>query len=403
MSALDGAISNIRLWRLGDFDHKILPTKNAIDKLRNILASNVGGGTMDLVWGPELDFKESNTQIFKFLGTEKYQPVLNSIYAGLGIPPTLTGIAGNGGGYTNNFVSLKTLIERLEYGRDLLSKFWNGEIRKVQKAMGFAQPAKIHFDNMILSDESAEKSLLVQLADRDIVSIETVRERFGEISDIEDARIKTENRGRKSKKVPPKTGPYHNAQIEDEYKKIGLNKDVITIDQVTDLKPKPEPVVQAPTTQPQDKKPNTSENPEGGRPKNSFDTQPRKRKVVNPRTNASLLIWATNAQKQISEMLQPALLAHYGKSNIRKLTKQESEEVELSKFVVLANLDPYTDISQDIILNILESSAKIKREILVEVDNLIKEYMDKNSKSPSVEDMRQIYCLAYSYVKSALS
>ena len=403
MSALDGAISNIRLWRLGDFDHKILPTKNAIDKLRNILASNVGGGTMDLVWGPELDFKESNTQIFKFLGTEKYQPVLNSIYAGLGIPPTLTGIAGNGGGYTNNFVSLKTLIERLEYGRDLLSKFWNGEIRKVQKAMGFAQPAKIHFDNMILSDESAEKSLLVQLADRDIVSIETVRERFGEISDIEDARIKTENRGRKSKKVPPKTGPYHNAQIEDEYKKIGLNKDVITIDQVTDLKPKPEPVVQAPTTQPQDKKPNTSENPEGGRPKNSFDTQPRKRKVVNPRTNASLLIWATNAQKQISEMLQPALLAHYGKSNIRKLTKQESEEVELSKFVVLANLDPYVDISQDIILNILESSAKIKREILVEVDNLIKEYMGKNSKSPSVEDMRQIYCLAYSYVKSAPS
>jgi hypothetical protein len=400
MSALDGAISNIRLWRLGDFDHKILPTKNAIDKLRNILASNVGGGTMDLVWGPELDFKESNTQIFKFLGTEKYQPVLNSIYAGLGIPPTLTGIAGNGGGYTNNFVSLKTLIERLEYGRDLLSKFWNGEIRKVQKAMGFAQPAKIHFDNMILSDESAEKSLLVQLADRDIVSIETVRERFGEISDIEDARIKTENRGRKSKKVPPKTGPYHNAQIEDEYKKIGLNKDVITIDQVTDLKPKPEPVVQAPTTQPQDKKPNTSENPEGGRP---IDTQPRKRKVVNPRTNASLLIWATNAQKQISEMLQPALLAHYGKSNIRKLTKQESEEVELSKFVVLANLDPYVDISQDIILNILESSAKIKREILVEVDNLIKEYVDKNSKSPSVEDMRQIYCLAYSYVKSALS
>ena len=102
-------------------------------------------------------------------------------------------------------------------------------------------------------------------------------------------------------------------------------------------------------------------------------------------------------------MLQPALLAHYGKSNIRKLTKQESEEVELSKFVVLANLDPYTDISQDIILNILESSAKIKQEILVEVDNLIKEYMDKNSKSPSVEDMRQIYCLAYSYVKSALS
>ena len=80
MSALDGAISSIRLWRLGDFEHKVLPTKAAIDKLRNILASNVGGGTMDMVWGPELDFKESNTQIYKFLGTEKYQPELNSIF-----------------------------------------------------------------------------------------------------------------------------------------------------------------------------------------------------------------------------------------------------------------------------------------------------------------------------------
>ena len=37
------------------------------------------------------------------------------------------------------------------------------DFRKVQKAMGFAQPAKIHFDNMILSDESAEKSLLNEL------------------------------------------------------------------------------------------------------------------------------------------------------------------------------------------------------------------------------------------------
>lgn len=70
MSALDGAISNIRLWKLGDLDNKILPTKTSINKLRNILASNVGGGTMDLVWGPELDFKESATEVHKFLGAE---------------------------------------------------------------------------------------------------------------------------------------------------------------------------------------------------------------------------------------------------------------------------------------------------------------------------------------------
>ena len=46
------------------------------------------------------------------LGSEKYTSVLNSIYAGLGVPPTLTGMATNGGGFTNNFISLKTLVER---------------------------------------------------------------------------------------------------------------------------------------------------------------------------------------------------------------------------------------------------------------------------------------------------
>ena len=64
---------------MGDLEHKIIPTKAAINKLRDILASNVGGGTMDLVWGPELKFTESQSQVYKFLGTEKYQPVLTSI------------------------------------------------------------------------------------------------------------------------------------------------------------------------------------------------------------------------------------------------------------------------------------------------------------------------------------
>ena len=180
LSALDGAISNIRLWTLGSLDHKILPNKSAINKLRNILASNVGGGTMELVWGPELSYTESNSQVYKFLGSEKYTSVLNSIYAGLGVPPTLTG-ASTGGGFTNNFISLKTLVERLQYGRDQLTKFWEAEVEFIRKSMGFRKAAHITFDQMSLSDETSEKNLLIQLADRDIISHETILERFKEI------------------------------------------------------------------------------------------------------------------------------------------------------------------------------------------------------------------------------
>ena len=185
LSALDGAISNIRLWTLGSLDHKILPTRDGVNKLRNILASNVGGGTMELVWGPDLKYTESNSQVYKFLGSEKYQSVLNSIYAGLGVPPTLTGIASNGGGFNNNFISLKTLVELLQYGRDQLTKFWTKELELVRRSMGFRKPAHIIYDQMILSDEAAEKNLLIQLADRSIISHETILDRFKEIPDVD--------------------------------------------------------------------------------------------------------------------------------------------------------------------------------------------------------------------------
>lgn len=398
MSALDGAISNIRLWRLGNLEHKILPNKGAIDKLRNILASNVGGGTMDLVWGPEIDFKESNTQIYKFLGAEKYQPVLNSIYAGLGIPPTLTGLAGQSGGFTNNFISLKTLIERLEYGRDLLQRFWEKEIEYIQKAMGFVRPAKLHFEHMILSDEAAEKNLLIQLADRDIISVETLRSRFGELDEIEESRIKTEGRKRNTRKMPHKADPFHNGNIESEYRKIALQKGEIGIDDVTTLKPK-ETEEEKPENSPQQQK---TDKPveEGGRPPFTNDTKPRKQKRVLPKSKpsqASVMVWTSEAQKKISNILNPALLNYYNKSNLRELTKQELLELEDIKFKVLCNFNPHEDINEEEILIILEKNSEITLEQREMKTQLKAEFIKNNVKTPNIDELRQINNLAYSF------
>lgn len=398
MSALDGAISNIRLWRLGNLEHKILPNKGAIDKLRNILASNVGGGTMDLVWGPEIDFKESNTQIYKFLGTEKYQPVLNSIYAGLGIPPTLTGLAGQSGGFTNNFISLKTLIERLEYGRDLLQRFWEKEIEYIQKSMGFKKPATIHFAHMILSDEAAEKNLLIQLADRDIISVETIRDRFGELHDIEDSRIKTEGRKRNKRNMPPKADPFHNGNIESEYRKIALQKGEIGIDDVTILKPKPpEAPEPAQNGNPVDEKKQPKDN---GRPKFSQDTEPRKQKEVKPRTKpakASLLVWSNEAQKLISNIVNPAMLNFYQKKNLRELTKAELNDLEDIKFRVLCNLQPYEDINEEKIAQILENNPRLTSSQKRTKEQIKAEFIDTNSRMPTLDELRQIHNVVYSF------
>jgi len=399
MSALDGAISNIRLWRLGNLEHKILPNKGAIDKLRNILASNVGGGTMDLVWGPEIDFKESSTQIYKFLGTEKYQPVLNSIYAGLGIPPTLTGLAGQSGGYTNNFISLKTLIDRLEYGRSLLNQFWKKEIAYIQKSMGFSSPAVIHYDHMLLSDEASEKNLLIQLADRDIISVETLRDRFGEINNIEESRLKSESKKRTKSKMPQKADPYHNGNVESDYIKIALQKGELSIEDVTDIKPsKPANVESVTSPSPEQNKKISNDN---GRPKFSQDTKPRKQKEVKPKSTptasaATVLIWCQEAQKTISDVLNPALLNHYNKTNLRTLSKAEMIQLEDIKYKILCNIKPFEEISTEKLITILESSPRLSESQQIIKSSIFTEFFDKNNRSPNIDELRHINAISYS-------
>ena len=436
ISALDGAISNIRLWSLGDLDNKILPTKNAINKLRNILAGNVGGGTMDLVWGPELKFTESSTQVYRFLGKEKYEPVLTNIYAGLGVPPTLTGMASGGGGsFTNNFISLKTLVERLEYGRSVLVSFWQEEVERVRQAMGFRLPAKIHFDTMVLSDEATEKNLLIQLADRNIISSETIVERFGEIPEIEKIRIRREDRDRKKEVIPQQAGPYHNPQHRNDLEKIALTKDAIS-PQDLGLVPSDE-TGNHPFSDPDDrrsdqkieekkeedkdkqderdekkfdkqeerKENNPTGRPEDGRPRLAKDKQKRKQKDVQPRTAAdssfvNLTLWTSKAQKTIADIVHKPLLAFYDKKNLRSLTKKESDELEYIKLCILCNLQPYVDIDAEIINRILKDQSNIDLTTSNVVSELKKEFADKNDRNPTIEEVRHIHVSAYAIVRN---
>mgnify|MGYP001332019508 CR=1 FL=1 len=364
LSALDGAISNIRLWTLGSLDHKILPNKAAINKLRDILASNVGGGTMELVWGPELTYTESNSQVYKFLGSEKYTSVLNSIYAGLGVPPTLTGMANNGGGFTNNFISLKTLVERLQYGRDLLLKFWKQEIEIVRRSMGFRYGAHVHFDQMSLSDESAEKNLLLQLADRDIISHETVLERFKEIPDVEKIRLRREVKERDREDSPNKAGPYHNPEHEHDLEKIALQSGKVKPQDVGVDSTVPEDVMfpqkqNDPGFKGGDKP--KKEKKDNGRPLFKEDDGPRKKRVDKPKSKpgiAETVVWVEGAWTDLSSIVNNAFLNIKGKKNLRQLTKSDVSDLERIKIDVLTNIPTLDDVSDNTVYNILSQNLK---------------------------------------------
>ena len=415
MSALDGAISNIRIFKLGSLEHKIAPTKAATAKLAQILGNNVGGGTMDLVWGPDIELIESKTSVHQFLGEGKYIPHLNSVYAGLGIPPTLTGTYG-AAGTTNNFISLKTLTQRLQYGRDVLTDFWEKEITLVQKAMGFRYPARVEFDRMDLSNEDAEKALLIQLADRNLISDELLQSRFGVDPDMEKSRLNRESRDRKSQRMVRKAGPWHDPQLENALKKIALQGGTVTPSQVglelekkkggekNGLELKQELAVpkipfgggsQPPVGQPktEDKLPGQ---PGQGRPKNSKDTEPRKTKKFTPQTGAKLNLWALSAQDHISNIINPIILEYFNKKNLRSLSSEETKELDRIKTKILFDLKPFDTIDQNSVISKITASNNL--DILDTINQYsvwLSQLKAEMNRDLSVDEMKQIKASFY--------
>ena len=400
LAALDGAISNIRIFKLGSLEHKVAPTKAATAKLAQILQNNVGGGTMDLVWGPDIELIESKTGVHQFLGEGKYTPHLNSVYAGLGIPPTLTGTFG-AAGTTNNFISLKTLTQRLQYGRKILTSFWKQEIAAVQKSMGFRFPAKVEFDRMDLSNEDAEKALLIQLADRNIISDELIQTAFGFDSEMEKVRVKREQRERDTDSYIPKSGPFYNPEIDNELRKISLQTGIVTPSEVgLELEKKKggqKSAMDAKNDLDLKKQSLSPSGPVGvpgqGRPKNSKDAGQRKTKKFSPQTGASLQLWANQAQDKINELMNPYFLEFYNKKNMRSLSTIEYNEADSTKSKLLFCLDPSDELNESNIIGKLSDIDNNKGYATYKT--YLRELSSQMNRTLSQEELKTIKSLVF--------
>lgn len=358
LTALEGAIDRVRIFKLGSLEHGLAPTEAAFEALNTLLQINTGAGVRNIIWGPDLTIEESSVDSYQFLGEEKYRPTLSAIFAGLGIPPSLTGTS-EIGGTTNNLVSLKSFIKKLEYGRSKLIEFWAQEFELVRQIMGFQKAAVLQFDQNNLGDEEAEKKLYIDMADRDIIPFEVVHKKFGLDSAVTSKKVQSEWRERKSKRRVKKADPFHDGgNAENALKKSLLDKGIVQPSEVglelDEKKPGenfnmfPAPV--APTGGVPAKKPKGK----AGRPQNSRDTVPRKQRAFKPIIKATEL-WAANAQEQIAQLVNPVVLARFEKKNMRSLTEAQTEESEQLKFHIFMNMAAFTEINDK---TIAEAVAK---------------------------------------------
>ena len=391
-TALDGAISKIRIFKLGSLDHKIAPTPTAVSTLQHILGANVGGGTTDIIWGPDIEVIETNTDVQRFLGEEKYRPTLMAIYATLGIPPTLTGTFG-ASGTTNNFISLKTLTERLNYVRNILLDFWNTQIGLVQSAMGFRFPAQVEFDYMYLDDPTAVSNLMLAMADRNIVSDEFVQRHVKARPEVEFRRVADEEKKRVNRDLE-KISPYHSVDKQYGLQKIALQTGVVSPTQVgvkldkkkngdraaLDMRRPPSPRGGPPNGQKTTKVP--------GRPNNTRDSEPRKTKEFKPKTKAAVELWAKEAQTKISELVNPGLLQQFGKKNMRSLTSEELDKSEAIKFGILFNLSAFEAIDESSVASALKK--KLTDGVITKCNEWISNAATEINRKLSIEEIRNI-------------
>jgi len=358
LTALEGAIDRVRIFKLGSLEHGLAPTEAAFDALNNLLQINTGAGVRNVIWGPDLTLEESKVDSYQFLGEEKYKPTLSSIFAGLGIPPSLTGTS-EIGGTTNNLVSLKSFIKKLEYGRTKLVEFWNTEFEIVRQVMGFQKPAVLQFDQNNLGDEEAEKKLYIDMADRDIIPYEVVQKKFGLHPVVTSKKVQGEWRERKSKRRVKKADPFHDGgNTENALRKSLLDKGVVQPSEVgleLDQKKPGENLNMFPApAMPTGSAPAKKLKGKAGRPQNSKDSTPRKQRAFKPIVKATE-IWAASAQEQIASLVNPVVLARFEKKSMRSLTEAQTDESEQLKFHVFMNMAAFTEINDK---TIAEAVAK---------------------------------------------
>ena len=365
---------------------------------------------MDIVWGPDIELLETGTDVQRFLGDEKYKPTLMSIYSCLGIPPTLTGTFG-ASGTTNNFISLKTLTERLNYVRGILVDFWSHQVKLVQKSMGFRFPAHVEFDFMNLEDPSSMAQLLINLADRNIISDEFVQRNVKANPVIERKRISNEERARE-RTGSEKVSPYHAVDKDFALEKIALQTGVASPSEVgldldnkkdgeqSALEMRRKPDKKSGDQPRQQELPFNDDSPDvpgsPGRPKNSTDQTKRKSREFTPVLRASIEIWAKKAQDDISSIINPVLLKSFDKKNMRSLSNEEFNQAEKVKFEILCSMKELEEVTEASVGVAIKTPCP--RFIHNECHEWISQASEDAGRRLSIEEIRSLkasYCASY--------
>jgi len=71
--------------------------------------------------------------------------------------------------------------------------------------------------------------------------------------------------------------------------------------------------------------------------------------------------------------------------------------LEEMKFKALCKLEPHSDIDGEVLVATLSDGSSIDQEFIDSKDSFYSDFIEKNQKNPSIDEMRQIYNMSYSF------
>lgn len=395
MSVINSTINAITIFKLGKIDQGYVSPPEHYKEFAQMLRTPTY--SHNIIWNDAIEMESNYPPIEKILGIEKYKSVDKDILAGLGVPGILVDGA-TGGSFSNAFLQVRTLLEKLEEGRSEVMKWVNKQLRIIATTMGHQQVPTIKFGQMSLRDEQAEKQLIIQLIDRGIISVEDVHEVFGidTVQTLE--RIKRENE-LAEQGILVQHGPYKEPMtdtLEEDFREMDFEHQ----DQQQDKQLRVQEKIKKQETkvrmqqQIKQQKQNVKPNGRPGGSKGIPQEKKRKTKPVGMGIGQlseflSLRTKAAQVYTEVEDNLTKRMLELKGVKYKKSLSKEDRKNLETLVYGVFSNMNLLEDVTNERIEEVLSAPS-----INCYVDRLVKEFANVEDMSTSERRDVRINALA---------
>lgn len=390
MSVCNSVINAITIIKLGNIDKGFVAPKEHYRKISEMLRTPTY--SHNIVWNDAISMESNYPPIEKLLSIDKYTSVDRDILAGLGIPGILVS-GSEGGSFSNAFLQVKTLVERLEEARETVIEWINSQLRIIAQVMGHREIPTIKFGQMSLRDEQAEKNLVMQLYDRDAISVERLHEAFDVETDVEVERMKREKAIRENDEIFMRFGPFKdpmNMMTTEEQMDKEHENELETVKLQNKNKPKP----------PGAKKPGGSAvKKKNGRPSGTKGIPQKKKRNTKPKGSSLGSIIETDydivrlslakVYDSIDEHLTSMMLNARGLQYKKQLSREDKQGLEDLVFGVFANATFDDNITADYVRYALENLTNIDESVVEEYN-----YISETIGTTDIESRREARIIA---------